>query len=99
MAVAGNGLHLLLTDVAGPHVGVAVLAASAGHSAVIVVDEAEERRRHLLDIGERVVAADEGVAGVHTDAEPRVGEALDKGDELVGVRQQLRALAGWRLQK
>ena len=96
MAVTGNGLHLLHADVAGPHEGVAVLAAAAGDCTVVVMDQSKKGRVGCLDffdVAERVLAADKGVTGVQADAEALVCEALDKGDEFIRIREHLRALA------
>lgn len=84
-AVVRNGLHLLVADVAFADEGVAVLAAAAGLLAVVEVDEGQLLCGHLLDIGQRVLAAGEGMAGIHADLEAGIGNLLDEADEGVGV--------------
>lgn len=70
-------------------------------SAVVVVDQTKQVAPplQLLEIADRLMAARKHMARVQTNAEARICETRHKVDELVGIREGLRALAGRRLKQ
>lgn len=84
--------HLGDADVSLAAEGMAIHTRSAGRGAVIEVDELQQIRICCVsgaDIVSRIVSAGKHVAGIHTDTEAWVRNALDKVQERRSLAEHL----------